>query len=222
MKSYDPEWREGERGKAHLIAKDTSLFGYDPNPRTLCGRSARKLEWPVSRDPERCSRCEAALPKVREGLRDGANVGFLDERSYVGRVAGASHYSGSLYLGEVPGVDLTFCMTYLQARAENAKDPSYDGWEAGSLSNRFFTREALLERALEKWREIYPEARALMLGPRRACSPCKVLVVVDDDQAVVRLNEIHRRWEGLEHDRKASDAVETEWEALLAEKGLST
>lgn len=86
-----------------------------------------------------------------------------------------THFYGSLYLVDADGEQHgnshvpTYELGILQARAMNRchgipEDSKLFQWKAGEWCNAFFTEQAVIDRALATWREVFPKATKLVRG----------------------------------------------------------
>lgn len=225
MRSYDPEWRVWGKLKrkmrAHLFERPGGRLGYLEGQRTLCGRRVGEPRLGAFMGEVRCRVCEAERGKIDVALAGDSNVAYLRESTYAGTCYGAYHWTGSLGLGRCHQVDLTFKLTHLQARKLNAESPDYDRWEAGSVSNRFFTREALRKAAIQGLPKLFPGARALVSGTR--WNPGEVLWIKGKgDELLKSLNGAWEAWDQAwdKGDEESAKVGEREFNALLKEGGL--
>lgn len=231
---FDPQWRCAPgRDTYHLDGRESGRMGYQPDLKTLCGRRASKFTLggydPESKVDVACKTCEKRAEKIRPLLIGMANVARASENTFAGHCPGAYHWTGEIKLGRDHARELSFRLTYLQARKLNAEQPDYGRWEAGEPSTRFFTREALRKRAVEVVKEVWPEAVGLMIGGGWiGLGPDEVIWLPGRPKVLVELNGIHAAREALYEGRRRldeegeaqDDRLCKQWRQIMRREGL--
>jgi hypothetical protein len=219
VRTYDPEWRiktYKPGAIAHLIERDSTRGGYTgPTQKTLCGTTWSDQDGLLGFDRTSCKRCSAVRDSMRPSLVGRANVVKLRESSYEGMVAGAFHWTGGLKLGNLHAVDLEFELTFIQARRMNDLEVT-DVYSKGLRSSRFFSRENLRGHAVEQYRILFPEARALFALDHCGRGPAEILDFPSNPEAIVSFNDVYSRWE------RGEEGVESEWDLLCRRYNLHT
>lgn len=106
------------------------------------------------------------------------NIAFLNLISFMGAVAGASHWYAHIdFDGE--RTDLNHELSRREAALMNKSDgkDADDGfiWSPGDMTTRYRSKEDAIKVAKEKWREIAPEAKALIEGEIYVAEPQPIL-----------------------------------------------
>jgi len=138
----------------------------------------------------------------------------LEITTWAGMSIGAIHYYGKLVgedeQGEYKKVEVEKGMTAREARAMNKLDGTRGLYKAGSTTSRFDRREQVIERALEIWKDHFPEGEILLIGSSSTVDPQEVLVGPEELKTVVNAwvkqyedeyegypDEIYQRWRKL-------------------------
>ena len=143
----------------------------------------------------------------------------LEISSWRGISLGGTHYYGVLvgYIGdEYVREEIEKPMTEEEAKKLRKKD-DFKYYVAGSITDRFDTKQEIREIALAKWQTIFPNAKALLEGQSADAEPMKVLWVKNPEY-MDELNEIWEVNEQIPHIRvnyKKIDELCDEFNALL-------
>jgi len=140
--------------------------------------------------------------------------------SWVGTSIGATHYYGKLsgyYINQsTEDIELEYTISRKEADILNEKDTSiYPGmghWRAGDKTGRFDTTEEIITRAVQSYKEHFPEAEGLLLG-----DPLNISRVLDakDPEDKIQGNNFWFYTSKLENGDPELKQFELKWERLM-------
>lgn len=146
-------------------------------------------------------------------------VAFLSVTSWTtcGSI-GAEHWYGRIHCGKEE-VELKRRMSTVEAKALNKKDGLWGfsgGYRAGSLTERFPTKESVIEAAKETYKEHFPEAAILLLSSPGIVSAVPVIDAPDGlREKLVRLRKQMERCGGYEGDPEKAERIDDRWMKLM-------
>jgi hypothetical protein len=136
---------------------------------------------------------------------------------YIGSI-GASHYWGTLRFGDQRH-KLERILTQAQADVTNKKDrmcSHLDSWKAGDVTHRMDSEEEVVQYAKEKWKELFPDAVALLRGSHCVADPQEM--IDGPPELMKKANKLWKQGEkndGWEGDQKKMQKICDAWEALF-------
>lgn len=143
-----------------------------------------------------------------------SKAAHLQIDSWAGISLGASHFYGNLRF-EDDRKELTYKLTAAQAARLD------DGYQAGDSTERFFTEEAVIERALSAWQRLFPRAKVLLLGNSSYIEPKLILGMPGAPDAILmELSGIYLAAESIGfYDNPANDqkmdALNDRWHNII-------
>ena len=156
-------------------------------------------------------------------------VVFLDITSWVGTIACGEHWYGRLKWQDKDDEDerhdheLEWKLDTECARRLTEDDKVRMGslgytYRKGQWSNRFFSREKLVERAIEEWKKQVPDGKVLLIGSPSNLSPMEIIA---GPRKLMRLgNQVWQKWERSEFNDKLCIKLEDQWEKLFKKAGF--
>ncbi len=132
--------------------------------------------------------------------------------TFAGSAINAEHYYGRMCVDEIGNyedIEIEGPMTQKVATYLNKKDGvrwgnSYAYHKKGGMTNRFDTENEVRERAIQIWKEHFPEADLLLEG--NSCHVCPKRALDGPADIVQVLNDIHDKWKRLDDTRIPSEA----------------
>jgi hypothetical protein len=183
-----------------------------------------------SRSPKRGNE-HASAGKMLNGDRSRVlssywrdNIAFLNLTSFVGAIPGASHWYATLCFNKERN-EVAHELSQREAALMNKSDGKNadDGfiWSPGDIASRYRSKEDAVRVAKEKWREIAPEAKALMLGDIYVGEPQPIIAGLPVE-IMEELNALFNKCESLGWWDEGNDAevekIYEEWKVRIEEE----
>ena len=182
-----------------------------------------------SRLPKRVSE-HASAGKMPNGERNRGlssywrdNIAFLNLTSFMGALPGASHWYANIWFNK-ERIEVAHELSKREAALMNksdGKDVKGDYiWSPGDSISRYRSKEDAIRVAKEKWREIAPEAKALIEGESYVAEPQPILDGLPAE-IMDELNILYQQCESLGWYDEGNDAevemIYKTWIARLEE-----
>jgi hypothetical protein len=148
-------------------------------------------------------------------------VAYLETRSWIGYVAGASHYLGMLWCN---GKEFELQRKIdkeeaIQLNKEFMRRIGVDGaYSPGDYTNGFLSREHLLKVAIKEVKKQFPDALVLIESSHVVCS-FEPVVWAKDRKIKTDLNKLYKKAEKIGFfdggREKDADLIDKEWKDIL-------
>ncbi|HUV85171.1 MAG TPA: hypothetical protein VMV86_05630 [Methanosarcinales archaeon] len=143
----------------------------------------------------------------------------LEILSWIGYDGDATHYYGEIKgycKGDFQSFELKKSLTDSEVEILN-KEEGHISYSRGDMTKRFNTEEELREEAKQRWRDIFPDAKALAEGSFGIIAPKPILDGISQ-KIMKRLNVMVEKYKKIEEgDYKKQDAAYDKWAAILLE-----
>lgn len=100
---------------------------------------------------------------------------YLEITSWVGTAINAEHWMGCLQFRGASDIELTHPLTSGEARRLTVKSRGAIPYEKGEMSEKFESKQQLIDCAIASYKTHFPDADMLVLGRRAILDPQPVL-----------------------------------------------